>query len=119
MELIEGIKYKAAFNHYGKRWRELNESQKDALFNEVCQAYCDTVVLHKTLVETPNEIRGVKIGDIFMNGVELYCEVIDFIEERSTKTGVVEGYKCIAKGINGYAKNRFEVPFATVKRNAI
>ena len=63
-------------------------------------------------------INNVTIGDKFnskANG-NVVCEVVDFYEQKSIATGKVMGYICIAKGIDTFANNEFEVPFSTVVR---
>lgn len=61
------------------------------------------------------EIRGVKIGDTFADAFHTY-EVVDFHEVRSMVSGEIIDYKCVCRGVNTLATNRFNVPFATVKR---
>jgi hypothetical protein len=65
------------------------------------------------------EINGVKIGDKFMQGKSNVCEVIDFYEIISLKTGSLVGHQCIAKNLNGLSHNPFQVPFSTVIRNRV
>jgi uncharacterized surface anchored protein len=64
-------------------------------------------------------MRNVTIGDKFKNGKHIICEVVDFYEIRSVKTGQIVDYQCIAKGINTFSTNSFEIAFATVGRNRI
>lgn len=63
-------------------------------------------------------IKNVTIGDRFRpnNSKHLIAEVVDFVECRSMKTGDVTGTICVAKLVNGIAKNSFETPFASVVR---
>ena len=61
-------------------------------------------------------IHGVSIGDKFIKGKNLQCEVIDFIELISVSINKVIGYNCIAKSSNGVNICTFEIPFATVVR---
>ena len=63
------------------------------------------------------EIKGVKIGDKFKYQKNLIAKVVDFHIVTSVKTGKLVQYLCIAQLVNGFAKNEFEVPFASVIRN--
>jgi len=63
-------------------------------------------------------IKGVSKGDKFnyKNGtyeVVAVCNVIDI------ENGEVIETKCYARGITTLAKNVFEIPFSTVKKNII
>ena len=64
-------------------------------------------------------IKGVSIGDKFIHGKNIKCEVVDFIGLYSISKGVLVGHQCIAKGIDTMSTNTFEVPFATVVRGRI
>lgn len=67
------------------------------------------------------EIKGVKIGDVFGKqlgkGKISICEVIDFIERRSIKTGKIVDIECWAKSMDKkmVCGDSFEVAFSTVK----
>ena len=63
-------------------------------------------------------IKGVSIGDIFLNrgSKNFKSTVVDILECKSTKTGEVVNYICIAEPIGQISTNQFEVPFATVQR---
>ena len=63
-------------------------------------------------------INGVSKGDRFEYKKGIYevvavCHVID------CENGEIIDRKCYARGVNTLAKNVFEVPFSTVKRNII
>ena len=64
------------------------------------------------------EVRGVRIGDVFMNGKHSKAQVVDILEQRSMVTGDVVGHVCVVEGL-GIATNTFSVPFTTVLRNRL
>lgn len=64
-------------------------------------------------------IRNVTIGDKFKTGKNIVSEVVDFLEQKSIVSGEIIGYVCIAKGVDTFSVNTFEVPFTTVLRNKI
>lgn len=64
-------------------------------------------------------IRNVTIGDRFKTGKNIVSEVVDFYEKKSMVTGEVIGHICIAKGVNTFSTNTFDVPFSTVLINKI
>jgi hypothetical protein len=68
------------------------------------------------------EYNGVKIGDKFYktpNQIQI-CEVFDFIQEISMKTGECFNVYPLARIINSeFSTNSFQVAFATIKRNKI
>jgi hypothetical protein len=63
--------------------------------------------------------QGVKIGDVFSEGKHRISEVVDILEKRSTRTGEVVGYECIAKSVRCIAHNEYPVPFIRVAKNRI
>lgn len=70
-------------------------------------------------MESKIEIRGVKIGDMFLSGKHILSMVVDFYEIKSMTENKIINYACIAKNISGNSTNKFEVPFTTVIRNKI
>lgn len=87
-----------------------------------------SVQLNKREVERKNvNIMGliqfdanVKIGDKFMYGKNILCEVVDIVKTFSTaRNEWNEGIIYLARGINTMAKNTFDVSKTTIIRNRV